>query len=159
MFFRRRIPLEPVTSGSVASRHDFLDSIRILGAKLDVPHRAAVNSIPCEMQRVSLSVPRETWERVLGPPENINSYYAPDRKGVYHTWEHRWVGGSVTYVGCLFERTSDCQWLLLYRVLFFENCDMRDANKPKPHSTRCRIDFHSVPSSVAEVGEQGCQGP
>ena len=121
MFRRRQVPSPPVPMGSAVSRHDFVDSLRLLGARLDVPHLVEVGKQPCEQQEVSLNCSRETWERVIGPPRNIICHYSPTKRGLYHSWEHHWVGGSVRCFGCLFERAADSHWLFLSRVLFFHH--------------------------------------
>ena len=121
MFRRRKEPPPPTPMGSAVSRYDFLDSLRLLGARMSVPHLCETEAMQCEQQGVSLSCSREVWERLIGPPRNIVCHYSPSKRGLYHSWEHHWVGGSVKCFGCLFERASDSHWLFLSRVLFFDH--------------------------------------
>ena len=134
--FRRRQDPPPVPAGSAVSRYDFLDSLRLLGARMDVPHLTEVGKLQCEQQAVSLNCSRDTWERVIGPPRNIVCHYSPTKRGLYHSWEHHWVGGSVKCFGCLFERAADSHWLVLSRVLFFSHSsDMQPRrNSPRRES-------------------------
>lgn len=121
MFQRRRNSPAPLHLGSAVSRNDFIDSLRLLGARMSVPHPSEVGALPCELQEVALNCSRDVWERVIGPPRNIICHYSPSRRGIYHSWEHHWIGGSVRCFGCLFERASDSHWLVLNRVLFFDH--------------------------------------
>ncbi len=121
MFRRKRNPPPPLDLGSAVSRNDFVDSLRLLGARMSVPHPCEIGSRPCELQKVALSCSRDVWERVIGPPRNIVCHFSPTRRGIYHSWEHHWIGGSVKCYGCLFEGVSDSQWLVLGRVLFFDH--------------------------------------
>jgi hypothetical protein len=133
MFRRRQDPPPPLQLGSAVSRNDFLDSLRLLGARMSVSHFCEVETVQCEEQEVSLNCSRDVWERVIGPPRNIVCHYSPSKRGLYHTWEHHWVGGSVKCFGCLFERASDSHWLYVSRVLFFN----RQSNtQPRRNLTR-----------------------
>lgn len=121
MFRRRQEPPPTLQLGSAVSRNDFLDSLRLLGARMSVPQPCEIGAIRCEQQEVSLNCSREVWERVIGPPRNIICHYSPTKRGIYHSWEHHWVGGSAKCFGCLFERAADSHWLFLSRVLFFNH--------------------------------------
>jgi hypothetical protein len=131
MFHRRRTPPPPVHLGCAVSRNDFIDSLRLLDARMSVPQRCEVGTLQCELQDISLNCSRDVWERVIGPPRNILCHFSTRRRGIYHSWEHHWIGGSVKCFGCLFERASESQWLFLSRVLFFKHrSEMPPIRKP-----------------------------
>lgn len=131
MFCRKQTAPPSVELGCAVSRWDFLDSLRLLGARMSVPHPCAAGAIPGEVQEICLNCPRDVWERVIGPPRNIICHYSPSRHGFHHTWEHHWIGGSVKCFGCLLERAADAHWLVLSRVVFFER-----SSETQP---RCRL--------------------
>lgn len=129
MFHRRHTAPPPLQLGCAISRHDFIDSLRLLGARMNVSRPCRVGAVEGETQEISLNCPRDVWERVVGPPRNIVCHYSPSRRGLYHSWEHCWTGGSVKCFGCLFERAANSHWLFLSRVLFLDH----PSDSPRRH--------------------------
>lgn len=121
MFCRRQTARPPVRLGCAVSRNDFLDSLRVLGARMSVPHPYDAGSVRGELQAVSLSCSRDVWQRVIGLPTNIVCHYSPSRGIFFHSWEHHWIGGSVKCFGYLFERGPNSQWVFLNRALFLDH--------------------------------------
>lgn len=122
---------------SPASRDDFLDTLRFLGARLSVPHEHRNGTTRYDVQPVALRCTRRAWERALGTLGNVTSRYVPLRREVVHTWQHSWNGGRVTCMGYLDDRADGTGYVVVTCAIF---CD--SARQP-----RSRTDCQSVPQS------------
>lgn len=121
IFWKRETPPLSTANRCVESRNDFVDTLRLLGAKLSTPRRARKGMNEHEVQPAFLSCSRKIWERVFGQPQNLRCRYVPSRQTFFHTWEHHWIGGRVMCAGCLFERSLGHGWVVLNRIIFLES--------------------------------------
>lgn len=149
IFWKRREP-PSAANRCAASREDFVETLRLLGAQLSIPHRTHKGTVPYDVQPVLLSCSRNMWERVFGQPENLKCYYVPSKQRFFHTWEHHWVGGRVMCVGCLFEQSLGKGWVVANRLFFFESESSRRNETPEPQASAHTCgDFQGLPAEAA----------
>ena len=106
---------------SASCRGEFLDTLRLLGARLSVPRRDRGGNDSLEVQPVLLRCPLETWKQVFGELENVVCHCIPARQRLFHTWRHFWTGECVTCVGVLPNGESDGGLVAVKCAIFHDN--------------------------------------
>ena len=103
---------------SPSCQSEFLDTLRLLGARQNSAHIRVVGGIPLEIQPVLLRCWRETWEQFVGKLEEASLRCVCTVPRPFQTWRHPWTGGCVSCVGSLEEDSSGRQWVEINCAIF-----------------------------------------
>ena len=82
-------------------QNEFLDTLRLLGARLSVGRQRTAGTVSIEVQPVYLRCWQQSWEQVFGEIENVFPYRNPFQQHCSHRWQHDWPWGCVTCLGSL----------------------------------------------------------
>ena len=132
VLWNKRQPAPRLRDYSAASRYEFVEMLRLNGATLGVPHCHRCKRGSWESQAVVLTYPRDTWEKLFGPLENVTCHFSPPG-GFFHTWEHYWKGGWVRCVGSLTQHPDGTPWLAVKWAMFFDGQPPVPVSPEVPH--------------------------
>lgn len=107
-----RMPCSP------SCQNEFLDTMRLLGARRGTARHRLTHGVLLEIQPVFVRCPRETWEQVVGDIDNDSCQCIRHCPRALRVWRHQWTGEQVTCVGRLWHESGKTQLVEINCAVF-----------------------------------------
>jgi hypothetical protein len=100
-------------SGFCGTRHDFVEALAQLGAKVELQGSRGVETA---LRRVRLTCPMSAWVSVFGQPATMAQQHGPRGTLVFQAWQYQCGDGSVLCLGRMGEQADGTCWITLWAI-------------------------------------------